>query len=1092
MVAQLPNLSEHQQLLIAQLKELPQEWALTPIYGDKKPYRTNWQSEVPVTKDLIERDIRNGKAKGYGLRTGKVSGGIIAIDADGYAPHEKILELSGGVPLPETVAFTSNKPGRCQYLFFVPQEYWEAIATKKIGTGVKGDDGKELLLELRWDGCQSVLPPSIHPETGFYRWRKSPQEVAIAPCPMWIIEQMLDDPKRGYPNQIQLPVDAIIPLTACLTHRSRDMLSTGAAAPDKGRNDSGIELARDLIGTANYLDSLGQRYEGNAENLFFDWCHVCGLDSDKPKGQPKAIWKSGNKGNSTPGSGKDGVDACIRGWYWRENIKPTGRGYGGGIGSGGGRRGNGGSGGSGGGDGGNGGDGGDCGKILRFPATELNMVAIREQIKGILSRDLPPSELEATKIQIRVAAPAISEREFRQLWNAVELELELEQSRGDRAKEVDDLVKLGDQSLNLSDFLPADLSRPVTAWCKWLSIRPETALTALLCGASSLHKAGTELVISRKRNFTVPPTIYGALISESGQKKSPIYRTLIRQPLDALEIDAEEQFKAAMEDWREEMKVWHANGSQGEAPAEPIPPPIWYFTDANGEGIKAQANKHPSKTLMGLIDELAGLFNSHDKYRNGKGSDRQDMLSYFDGTGAKVLRASGVKANVRKLYLSLFGTIQPDVLKRMMSDCSDPDGQWARFLFVSQPLSPSDLDDDDYSIDIVERITDLYRWLDKVPEMEYTLSSAAYERYKPVYKQLERLRVSHPQAGMRAVYSKMEGYIGRLAINLHVLHEWAAFKVTPDAEIPLEIMERAIALAKFYIGQVKLVHFNSDDSELAPTLVKLINYSKLLESVGKDGWVKAKDFVNGITKTKRPKVDVARSWMREAESLGFGCTRGTGCHLEYHWNSDNNPKLPPDPHQKKVDEVDKKETKVDESSTAEMTIYHAFQEKVDEVDDLSIFSNQSLDDTQHRVEEQSPSNTFEEKHNISGGSSTSSTFSCNDRISMVTAVDESSTFYLPENQASTFSATGSVSTIDAVNSERASRSLATNDTGDEEEQGNEDLEEWGACRCAEEMDVYVRGEEGIWTVTKSLPAYAELQRGNLHLIRGWSDIRVSI
>jgi hypothetical protein len=57
---------------------------------------------------------------------------------------------------------------------------------------------------------------------------------------------------------------------------------------------------------------------------------------------------------------------------------------------------------------------------------------------------------------------------------------------------------------------------------------------------------------------------------------------------------------------------------------------------------------------------------------------------------------------------------------------------------------------------------------------------------------------------MRAVYSKMEGYIGRLALNLHVLWEIASGKACPDEEIPLFIMEMAIALSKFYIGQVKL------------------------------------------------------------------------------------------------------------------------------------------------------------------------------------------------------------------------------------------------------------------------------------------------
>lgn len=639
--------------------------------------------------------------------------------------------------------------------------------------------------------------------------------------------------------------------------------------------------------------------------------------------------------------------------------------------------------------------GNDKGKILRFPTgSELDLAAIKEQIRDILSQDLKVPEVEAAKIKIRYANPAITDREFRNLWSAVEVEFEAEQSASDHIQEVEELVKLGDQTITLADFLPPDLASPIAAWCQWLNIREETALTAFLAGTSSLHQTGTELVISRKRNFTVPPTLYAALVSESGQKKSPIYRTLIRQPLDALEIDAEERFKAAMQDWREEMKSWQAAGSNGEAPPEPPKPPIFYFTDANGEGLKTAAATHPSKTLMGLVDELAGLFNSHDKYRNGRGSDRQDMLSYFDGTGAKVLRASGVKANVRKLYLSLFGTIQPDVLKRLMTDCSDPDGQWARFLFVNQPLVPSDLDDDDCSVNITERITEFYRWLNRVPEMEYVLSKAAYDRYRPVYRQLERLRVSHPQAGMRAVYSKMEGYIGRLAINLHVCQQWADGLVTPEAEISLEIMEKAIALAKFYIGQTKLIHFNSDDSELAPTVVKLINFSKLLQSAGKEGWVKAKDFVNTITRKHRPKVDAARAWMREAVALGFGCIRGIGRSLEFCWRPE------------KVDEVDKVDEKVDKSSTAGTTTQQVFQEKVDKVDDKAM-DNLIMSEVEVFVLPQHNDNGYvdsetelEEDNNLS----TSSTFLCNDHISRVSTVDESSTFRLPEDKSSTFSA----------------------------------------------------------------------------------------
>jgi hypothetical protein len=190
MVAQFP-VTALQKLLTEGLDLIPQDWALTPLLGEKDPYRTAWQHESPLARNQIIAEIESGKAQGYGIRTGTISGGIVAIDFDGASAMQKALELSGGELLPDTVTFTSNRPGREQRLYTILEQYWGAIKTKKFKTGVIGDDGKPEQLELRWDGCQSVLPPSVHPNTGNYRWRKSPSEIAIAPAPMWVIEAML-------------------------------------------------------------------------------------------------------------------------------------------------------------------------------------------------------------------------------------------------------------------------------------------------------------------------------------------------------------------------------------------------------------------------------------------------------------------------------------------------------------------------------------------------------------------------------------------------------------------------------------------------------------------------------------------------------------------------------------------------------------------------------------------------------------------------------------------------------------------------------------------------------------------------------------
>jgi hypothetical protein len=123
----------------------------------------------------------------------------------------------------------------------------------------------------------------------------------------------------------------------------------------------------------------------------------------------------------------------------------------------------------------------------------------------------------------------------------------------------------------------------------------------------------------------------------------------------------------------------------------------------------------------------------------------------------------------------------------------------------------------------------------------------------------------------------------------------------PDEYVSLETMDKAIALAKFYIGQVKLIHANSDDSELAPHIIRLRDASKLAESAGKSGWIHNRSYLQNLPKklkeqaqrTGRKTAEVVRGWMKEASAMGIGCTRGTGAQLEYHWRCDNSPSSPP-------------------------------------------------------------------------------------------------------------------------------------------------------------------------------------------------------
>ncbi len=162
----------------------PREWSLTPVQR-KRPYRPNWQSEPPLDRDSIEQELKSGRATGVGLRLGEDSGGLVAVDLDGISASQ-FLKVNG-LELPPTVSWTSGKPGRSQHLYSIPEEKRSQLQNRKvIETGVIGEQ-----VELRWNNHQSVLPPSIHPDTGKpYQWINAPDLSDVAMAPTWVIKQL--------------------------------------------------------------------------------------------------------------------------------------------------------------------------------------------------------------------------------------------------------------------------------------------------------------------------------------------------------------------------------------------------------------------------------------------------------------------------------------------------------------------------------------------------------------------------------------------------------------------------------------------------------------------------------------------------------------------------------------------------------------------------------------------------------------------------------------------------------------------------------------------------------------------------------------
>ena len=183
-------------------------WRFVPINrGEKGPRSKDWQKKH-YTLDQVPQHSN------VGVILGPASGGILAIDFDGPWAWEYWLEHIK-IPFTEidTVTWTSNKPGRCQMAFQVHPDFWHHMPVKFAINGPIGTDGKTQQLEFRWGnddaGFQSVLPPSIHPDTIkdpniYYNWVRSPSQVSVQQAPADLLEWIYNYKIEKEPDVVEV------------------------------------------------------------------------------------------------------------------------------------------------------------------------------------------------------------------------------------------------------------------------------------------------------------------------------------------------------------------------------------------------------------------------------------------------------------------------------------------------------------------------------------------------------------------------------------------------------------------------------------------------------------------------------------------------------------------------------------------------------------------------------------------------------------------------------------------------------------------------------------------------------------------------
>ena len=610
------------------------------------------------------------------------------------------------------------------------------------------------------------------------------------------------------------------------------------------RNTSMATLARDLIGVQTEFAKLGQATSDDAYILFIDACRRCSSGSGWGDREWEQIWASAVRSNTTASISKaapEAVENCIRAWYWNNHLK--------------------------------------CSlEPSKLGQNIDNTSKLFESASNLETEidELLTQELKESQLQIKILGIAQKYRiSSKELLKVYELrEAEKEENSEETAIEVAKLLASKSASLNISEILPETLAAPIEKLATTLNLKPEAYLLALLVQSGSLLKTGTSTMLYPQSRFRCGPNYFGAIVAESSQKKTPIVRAIISDPMEKILVASEQEYQKACIAYEEDSNHWK-NNKDTDKGSMPVPPPqkVYSFTKATGEGIAAQAQRLPEQSMLYLCDELAGAFKSANQYRGGKGSDEEDLLEYWSGGGAVVLRVGGLATNVRHVGLSIFGNIQPKILAGFIGDGDDNNGKFARFDFVQQPLSATELFEDAPSIDLSPMLTAIYERLDALPPQKVELDRAARKLFIKLYNHCERQRKSHPKQGMRAMWGKAPLKVGKIATILHCLHA-AHLGLETSPKITIDTVRSAIKFVKFTTDQALSLNLEiCESTELAPNLAKIVFLADRKQEP-----IRISEIRSSFNSKYRPTTGVIRQWFGQLVTMGYGLVdaiRGT-------------------------------------------------------------------------------------------------------------------------------------------------------------------------------------------------------------------------
>ena len=227
--------------------------------------------------------------------------------------------------------------------------------------------------------------------------------------------------------------------------------------------------------------------------------------------------------------------------------------------------------------------------------------------------------------------------------------------------------------------------------------------------------------------------------------------------------------RTAYDHYRQELKEWLSRDEKerGEKPTyrhvlinNPTDESVLFELGVNG-------------SVTWLADELVTIFESWGRYAKGGNSIVSNLLSIFNNQDVQITRKTEDPTYLREPNLTIFGGVQPEILRRLMNKGYRDNGLFQRFLFVYPDEQPVPL----YNQASISRESK-ETWRLTIERMEHTepvtlteTSEAERLHISTINRWREMLNNEYKDIdAMKALVRKLEIYLCRWSILVAALH----------------------------------------------------------------------------------------------------------------------------------------------------------------------------------------------------------------------------------------------------------------------------------------------------------------------------------